>query len=243
MNLIDAGTGPAALPRTRKCVLVVDDDPGICDLLGSVLDLAGFDVRQSCDAAGAIAIAARGGIHLALIDIGLPDIDGLSLLPHLRKQDPSTGLILVTARADVGSKVGALRGGADDYITKPFHPTEVIARIEAVLRRTTSTESEELGLDDLSVDLDRLVVRRGERTLTLTPTELRLLVYLLRNTGRVVSRSQILDQVWQYGFNGEGLIVEKVISNLRKKIDTGHRPLIHTVRGFGYTLRRADLDT
>ncbi|MDW5613186.1 response regulator transcription factor [Mycolicibacterium sp. D5.8-2] len=244
MNLIDAGArSPEALSREHRSVLVVDDDPGICDLLESVLELAGYHARRASDAGEAMTTATRHRIDLALIDIGLAGVDGRVLLPHLRRQDPTTGLILLTARSDIESKVDALRGGADDYITKPFHPTEVIARVDAVLRRTKGEEPSELGYADLTVDIDRLTVRRAQRKLALTPTELRLLVFLLRNAERVVSRSQILDQVWQYEFPGEGLIVEKVISNLRRKVDTGSEPLIHTVRGFGYTLRRADRDT
>lgn len=224
--------------RDTTTILVVDDDQGIRDLLENVLDLSGYLVIRAADAREAVKAASRSHIDLALIDIGLPDIDGLDLMPMLRRQDPTTTMILLTARNDIESKVAAFRGGADDYITKPFHPTEVIARIEAVLRRAHGTEQAVLGYADLSVDLDRLIVQRDGRPVTLTPTELRLLVFLMRNAERVVSRSQILDQVWQYDFRGEGLVVEKVISNLRKKIDGTAEPLIQTVRGFGYTLRR-----
>ncbi len=243
-RLIGLGLGVNPSPeQASNSILVVDDDPGICDLLESVLELAGYPVLRAADAQEAIRSAARNRICLALVDIGLPDIDGLDLMPMLRRQDPDMAIILVTARTEIESKVGALRGGADDYVTKPFHPTEVVARVEAVLRRSLDVERMQLGYADLTVDLDRLVVRRAGRTLTLTPTELRLLVFLMRNADRVLSRSQILDQVWQYEFHGDGLIVEKVISNLRKKVDGDAEPLIQTVRGFGYTLRRNNTRT
>ncbi|MEN4479496.1 response regulator transcription factor [Mycolicibacterium cosmeticum] len=186
----------------------------------------------------AVSVLSTHQIDLALVDIGLPDVDGITLIPRIHQQSPMTGIILLTARNDIESKVGALRGGADDYVTKPFHPTEVVARVEAVWRRSHDGDGERLSYGDLVVDLQRLIVERGGQVVTLTPTELRLLVYLLRNAERVVSRSQILDQVWQYSFQGEGVVVEKVVSNLRKKIDTNGEPLIQTVRGFGYTLRR-----
>lgn len=225
--------------RETTTILVVDDDAGICDLLESVLELSGYDVILAADARDAVKAATRSHIDLSLIDVGLPDIGGLDLMPMLRRHSPTTAMILLTARNDIESKVAALRSGADDYITKPFHPTEVIARIEAVLRRVHGADQSALGYADLTVDLERLIVQRSGRTITLTPTELRLLVFLMRNAERVVSRSQILDQVWQHDFHGEGLMVEKAISNLRKKIDdAAAEPLIQTVRGFGYALRR-----
>lgn len=219
-------------------VLVVDDDEGICDLLESVLDLAGYAVLRVNGGLNAVSVLSNHAVDLALIDIGLPDIDGVALIPRIRQQSPATGIVLLTARNDIESKVSALRGGADDYVTKPFHPTEVVARVEAVLRRSHDADSERLVYGDLAIDLQSLVVQRGGQQVALTPTELRLLVYLMRNAGRVVSRSQILDQVWQYNFEGEGVVVEKVVSNLRKKIDAHGDSLIQTVRGFGYTLRR-----
>ncbi|MGW0158300.1 response regulator transcription factor [Mycobacterium sp. NPDC003323] len=223
-------------------VLIVDDDAGICDLLECVLELSGYAVVRAGSGAEAVAVAAATPVDLALIDLGLPDVDGASLIPRIRGYHAAAGIILLTARNDIESKVEALRGGADDYVTKPFHPTEVLARIEAVLRRSRSGDSDGDGecvtYADLTVDMQRLTVRRGQQAVALTPTELRLLVYLMRNAERVVSRGQILDQVWQYDFRGEGMVVEKVVSNLRKKIDAGGEPLIHTVRGFGYSLRR-----
>lgn len=221
-------------------VLIVDDDPGICDLLECVLELSGYAVVRAGTGAEAVAAAAATTVDLALIDLGLPDVDGASLIPGIRRRNAAAGIILLTARNDIESKVGALRGGADDYVTKPFHPTEVLARVEAVLRRSHGgdTDGEAVTYADLTVDMQRLTVERGHKPVALTPTELRLLVYLMRNAERVVSRAQILDQVWQYDFRGEGMVVEKVVSNLRKKIDADGEPLIHTVRGFGYSLRR-----
>jgi len=227
---------PAHPPAT---VLVVDDDQGICDLLESVLDLAGYSVLRANDGLKAVTVLSTHEVDLALVDIGLPDVDGITLIPRIHQRSPTTAIILLTARNDIESKVGALRGGADDYVTKPFHPTEVVARIEAVLRRSHDGDGERLSYGDLTVDLQRLIVERAGHPVALTPTELRLLVYLLRNAERVVSRSQILDQVWQYSFQGEGVVVEKVVSNLRKKVDANGEPLIQTVRGFGYTLRRS----
>lgn len=221
-------------------VLIVDDDAGICDLLECVLELSGYAVTRAGSGAEAVAAAAATPVDLALIDLGLPDMDGARLIPRIREYHAAAGIILLTARNDIESKVDALRGGADDYVTKPFHPTEVLARIEAVLRRSRGGDSDDecVTYADVTVDMQRLTVERGQRAVALTPTELRLLVYLMRNAERVVSRGQILDQVWQYDFRGEGMVVEKVVSNLRKKIDADGEPLIHTVRGFGYSLRR-----
>lgn len=225
-------------------ILVVEDEPSIQELISVTLTRTGHDPLRAADAETALRLLQAELPDLVLLDWMLPGQSGIDLARRLRADERTRGvpIIMLTARGDEQSKVTGLETGADDYVTKPFHPTEVLARIEAVLRRSRSGDSDSDGecvtYADLTVDMQRLTVQRGQQAVALTPTELRLLVYLMRNAERVVSRGQILDQVWQYDFRGEGMVVEKVVSNLRKKIDAGGEPLIHTVRGFGYSLRR-----
>lgn len=225
------------LRATAANILVVDANAGGHGLLGSILELAGHTVVSSDTTTDTQALLSRNRIDLALIDIDTGG-DTLELLDGVRRHSPATAVIVLTESDDLQRKVGALWSGADDYITKPIHPTELLARVGAILRRSQGNCVRELSYAGLNVDLDRLIVTRDSRPVTLTPTELRLLILLLENAERVVSRGQILDQVWQYEFTGESLIVEKVVSNLRKKVDRGAEPLIQTIRGFGYTLRR-----
>lgn len=219
-------------------VLVVESNDGGRGLLTSILELAGHTVVSSDATARTQVMLSRNRIDLALIDIDTEG-DTVKLLDGVRRHSPATAVIVLTESDDLQRKIGALWSGADDYITKPIHPTELIARVGAILRRTKGSCVRELSYAGLNVDLDRLIVTRDGRPVTLTPTELRLLILLLENAERVVSRGQILDQVWQCEFTGESLIVEKVVSNLRKKVDRGAEPLIQTIRGFGYALRRA----
>jgi len=216
---------------------VVDDDPGLRELLLSALRFAGFEVAAAGDVPTALtAIAARPPDAIVL-DVMLPGTDGFDLLNLLRGQGVDVPVMFLTARDELDDRVRGLRMGGDDYLTKPFSVVEVAARLEALLRRARRVPVPEdvLRCEDLTMDEDRHVVTRGESVLSLSPTEFRLLRYLLANTGRVVSKAQILDHVWQYDFGGDAGVVERFVSNLRRKI--GEPQLIHTVRGFGYSLR------
>ena len=224
---------------TAAAILVVEADNGASGGLESRLHDAGHRVVTATADCHTPSLLARNHIDLVLADVDATAGGGMELLDMVRLHDPSIAVILVARHDEIERKVAALRAGADDYIIRPFHPAELLARAEAVLRRSQRGLPRELSYGGLRVDLDRLIVTRDGREVTLTPTELRLAILLLENAEHVVSKGQILDQVWQYDFQGESLIVEKVVSNLRKKVDNGDRPLIQTVRGFGYTLRRA----
>lgn len=220
-------------------VLVVDDDAGIGLLLENMLRSEGYATSTVASAADALRIARDGEFDVILLDRWLPEVDAFDIIAPLRASNPGAALILLSASGDVSARVAGLRGGADDFIAKPFHVSEVIARIEAVLRRGSSVSSDPdiLSYDDLTLDLAAHRVTRGGDLIAVTPTELRVLRYLLENAERVLSRDQILEHVWQYDFGGKGEVVEKVVSNLRRKIDDGRTPLLQTVRGFGYCLR------
>ena len=224
---------------TAATILVLEAASGERGALANSVAHAGHRVVSARAGSCASGLLASNQIDLVLADIDGASGAGAELLQVVRLHDPGVAVILVAESDDVEHKVTALRSGADDYIIKPFHPGELLARVEAVLRRSQRGLPRELSYCGLRVDLDRLIVTRDGREVTLTPTELRLVILLLENAEHVVSKGQILDQVWQYDFHGESLIVEKVVSNLRKKVDNGDRPLIQTVRGFGYTLRRA----
>jgi two-component system, OmpR family, response regulator len=179
---------------------------------------------------------------LIVLDIGLPDIDGLEVCRRMRAEGSSVPVIFLTARDATEDKIAGLTIGGDDYLTKPFSLDELIARIRAIVRRSSPLLEERAGrlqFDDLVLDENTHEVYRGQRPVELTPTEFRLLRYLLLNPGRVLSKAQILDHVWQYDFNGDGNVVETFVSYLRRKIDAGSDPLIQTVRGVGYILRAA----
>lgn len=223
-------------------VLVVDDDAGIRLLLESMLNGAGYRVWTAATAADALRLAHEREFDAILLDRILPDVDAVELVPAFRTASPSAAIVMLSATDDVGARVAGLRAGADDFLTKPFHVTEVIARIDAVRRRggPAAADSEVIRYADLVIDLTAHRVTRGGQVILLTPTELRLLRVLAENQERVLSRGQILDHVWHYDFGGTGEVVEKAISNLRRKVDAGRPPLIQTIRGFGYCLRRAD---
>lgn len=218
-------------------VLVVDDDPHICELLVTTLRFAGFIVREAVSGQQALREVPLFRPQILILDVMLPDLDGFEVVRRLRGRGQMTPVLFLTARDRVTDKVTGLRLGGDDYVTKPFSMAEVVARAEAVLRRTSGPVDPVLRLADLSLDEDTHEVRRAGRLVELSPTEYKLLRYLMVNAGRVLSRAQILDHVWQYDFGGESGVVEKFVSNLRRKIDTVDQPLIHTVRGFGYALR------
>jgi two-component system OmpR family response regulator len=225
-------------PPTR--LLVVDDEPSIRDLLAASLRYAGYAVATAEDGAGALAAAERQHPDLVVLDVMLPDMDGFDVTRKLRERGRDVPVLFLTARDDVDDKVKGLTVGGDDYVTKPFSLEEVVARIRAVLRRSGLTEAQpanRLMFHDLELDEDAHEVRRAGRVIELSPTEFKLLRYLMHNPNRVLSKTQILDHVWDYDFGGDGAIVESYISYLRRKVDMVDPPLIHTKRGVGYVLR------
>ncbi len=228
------------VPRSAK-LLVVDDEPFIADLLRSSLSFAGFEVVTAGSGAAALIAAEEHRPDLVVLDVGLPDMDGFEVCRQLRADGRPLPVVFLTARDATEDKVKGLTQGADDYVTKPFALDEVVARIHAVLRRTAGAEGPTsdrvMSFADLTLDPDRHEVVRAGVHVHLSRTEFALLRYLLENAGLVVSKVQILDHVWSYAFGGDGAIVESYVSYLRKKIDHVDPPLIHTVRGVGYTLR------
>ena len=189
---------------------------------------------------GRSANAFQSGSDLIVLDMGLPDIDGLEVLRRLRGEAPDVPVLFLTAKDSVEDRITGLTAGGDDYVTKPFSLEEVVARIRAVLRRTRVADEGDdhaLRVADLELDEDSHEVRRAGKVIEVSPTEFKLLRYLMLNPGRVLSKSQILDHVWDYDFRGEMNIVESYISYLRRKIDVVGEPLIHTKRGVGYVLR------
>jgi two-component system OmpR family response regulator len=226
-------------PATGVRVLVVDDDPHLAELLVTTLRFAGFQVAAAASGGAALRAADEFAPQIAVLDVLLPDLDGFEVVRRLRSGGHAFPVVFLTARDGVEDKITGLALGGDDYVTKPFSIGEVIARLHAVLRRTRGGADETvLRCADLEMDQDAHRVRRGGQLIELSPTEYRLLRYLLVNAGRVVSKAQILDQVWQYDFGGDAGVVEKFVSNLRRKIDAESPPLLHTVRGFGYALRQ-----
>jgi two-component system OmpR family response regulator len=232
-------TDPAGR-QTR--VLVVDDEPNISALLSATLRLIDFDVRAAGGGNEALLAAAEFDPDLVVLDVMLPDLDGFQVAQRLRAAGRPVPVLFLTARDAVEDRISGLTVGGDDYVTKPFSLEEVVLRIRAILRRTHAEPSPAaddgvLRYADLEMDEDAHEVRRGGKLVELSPTEFKLLRYLLTNAGRVVSKAQILDRVWSYDFGGEGRIVESYVYYLRRKIDKVAPPLIHTVRGVGYSLR------
>jgi two-component system OmpR family response regulator len=219
-------------------VLVVDDEPAIRELVTTVLRYEGFDVSTAETGREALNAVEQHRPHLVVLDVMLPDLDGFAVQQRLTASGQRVPVLFLTARDTVEDKVRGLTLGGDDYLTKPFSLGELVARIHAVLRRThQEAASPSLSFEDLELDEDSFEVRRAGQRVELTPTEFKLLRFLMRNPRRVLSKAQILDHVWEYDFGGDGNIVETYISYLRRKVDAGHPPLIHTVRGVGYTLR------
>ncbi len=225
-------------PEAR--LLVVDDEPSIRDLLTASLRFAGFEVFSAEDGAEALKMAETHRPDLVVLDVMLPDLDGFTVTRKLRERGREIPVLFLTARDETIDKVQGLTVGGDDYVTKPFSLEEVVARIRAVLRRTGAGADPDTGhlvFHDLELDEDSHEVRRAARMIELSPTEFKLLRYLMLNPNRVLSKAQILDHVWAYDFNGEAGIVESYISYLRRKVDVEDPPLIHTRRGVGYVLR------
>jgi two-component system OmpR family response regulator len=229
------------MPDRQTKVLVVDDEPNISALLSATLRLTDFDVRTAANGAQALALAADFEPDLVVLDVMLPDQDGFQVAKQLRGIGRTMPVLFLTARDSVEDRISGLTVGGDDYVTKPFSLEEVVLRIRAILRRCNAEpaagDDGVLRYADLEMNEDAHEVRRAGQLIELSPTEFKLLRYLLANAGRVVSKAQILDRVWSYDFGGEGRIVESYVYYLRRKIDKDLPPLIHTVRGVGYALR------
>jgi two-component system, OmpR family, response regulator len=219
-------------------ILVVDDEPYIADLVSMGLRYQGFEVTSVGTGQDALAAASAVPPDLIVLDVMLPDLNGLEVCRRLRDSGTKAPVIFLTARDAVGDRVAGLTIGGDDYVTKPFSLEELFARVNAVLRRSAPTPgTNRMAYADLVLDDDRHEVTRGATAVELTLTEYKLLRYLLNNAGRVVSKAQILDHVWHYDFGGDANVVETYVSYLRRKIDGQPPALIHTVRGVGYSLR------
>ncbi|MBC7517795.1 MAG: response regulator transcription factor [Microbacteriaceae bacterium] len=201
----------------------------------------GWDVKAAADGRSAIALIREFKPDVVILDVMLPDIDGLQVLHRLRNDGHDMPILFLTAKDALDDRIAGLTAGGDDYVTKPFSLEELIARLRGLIRRSTVTIADSsdpvLRLGDLTLDEESYEVRRGDRLIDLTATEFELLRFLMRNPRRVVSKIQILDRVWSYDFGGRSSIVEIYISYLRKKIDAGATPMIHTVRGVGYLLK------
>ncbi len=220
-------------------VLVVDDEPNITDLVATALRYEGFEVSTAATGRDALGEIALHRPHLVVLDVMLPDLDGFEVARRLRQEGRRVPILFLTAKDATEDKVRGLTLGGDDYVTKPFSLEELLARIRAVLRRVGAGEeaSSVLAFADLELNEETREVFRGTQPVELTPTEFKLLRYLMLNPRRVLSKAQILDHVWEYDFGGDANVVETYISYLRKKIDTLGPPLIHTLRGAGYSLR------
>jgi two-component system OmpR family response regulator len=228
-----AGDGPGGAR-----LLVVDDEETILELLSGSLRFAGFEVMTAANGTEALRAAAASQPDLVLLDVMMPEGDGFEVVRRMRSSGPGVPVIFLSARDGVRDRVAGLALGADDYVTKPFSLDEVLERIRAVLRRTgQAATATRLRVAGLELDEDSHEVRRDGTLIALTPTEFRLLRFLMLNAGRVLSKGQILDHVWDHNPAGEGNVVEPCVSYLRHKVDQGDPRLIHTIRGVGYVLR------
>src|SRR3954466_11303334 len=220
-------------------ILVVDDEPNIVDVIAMALRYQGFDVATAANGSEALSQVRAYRPHLMVLDVMLPDTDGFAVAERLGAQRAGVPIIFLTARDSTEDKIRGLTLGGDDYVTKPFSLEELVARIRTVLRRSgqAGPETSRLSFEDLELDDDTREVSRGGAPIDLTATEYRLLRYLMLNPRRVLTRDQLLNHVWDYDFGGDARVLETYISYLRKKVDAGAPPLIHTVRGVGYSLR------
>jgi two-component system, OmpR family, response regulator TrcR len=234
------------LPRINRAdgspirVLLVDDEPALTNLVKMALHYEGWDVEVAHNGREAVAKFDKVGPDVLVLDIMLPDMDGLQILQRVREADAYTPTLFLTARDSVMDRVTGLTSGADDYMTKPFSLEELVARLRGLLRRSNHLAppaEEGLKVGDLTLDGASHEVARGGTRIALTSTEFELLRFLMRNPRRALTRTEILDRVWNYDFAGRTSIVDLYISYLRKKIDAGREPMIHTVRGVGYMLR------
>jgi len=243
-------TAAAQPPRITRAdgspirVVVVDDEDSLTDLLSMALRYEGWDVRVAPDGQKAMAITREFRPDAIVLDIMLPDVDGLQVLTRLRADGINTPILFLTAKDSLDDRIVGLTVGGDDYVTKPFSLEELVARLRGLIRRSTLIVSDSddsfLAVGDLTLDEDSYEVQRAGTVIELTATEFELLRYLMRNPRRVLSKSQILDRVWSYDFGGRSSVVELYISYLRKKVDSLGEPMIHTVRGVGYVLKAAN---
>jgi two-component system OmpR family response regulator len=227
--------------RVEARLLVVDDEPNIVELLAASLRYAGFEVATAASGEQAVDSARRSAPDLIVLDVMMPGLDGFGVVRRLRGDGIRAPVLFLTARDATEDKVSGLTLGGDDYVTKPFSLEEVIARIRAILRRVGGPEGHATGrlaFADVEMDEDAHEVWKAGEAVALSPTEFKLLRYFLQNPGRVLSKSQILDHVWNYDFGGEANVVESYVSYLRRKVDTTQPRLLHTLRGVGYVLRQ-----
>jgi two-component system OmpR family response regulator len=225
------------MPEAR--LLVVDDEPNIVELLSASLRFAGFEVATAANGLAALELARSFRPDLLVLDVMMPGLDGFGVVRRLRSEGSRTPVVFLTAKDATEDKVQGLTLGGDDYVTKPFSLEEVVARIRTVLRRVATSPQEQahLSFADIELDEDTHEVWKAGALVPLSPTEFKLLRYFMQNTGRVLSKAQILDHVWHYDFGGEANVVESYVSYLRKKLDTTEPRLLHTLRGVGYVLR------
>ena len=233
-----AAPAPAAPPEAR--LLVVDDEPNILELLSVSLRFSGFEVHTASNGQQAVTLARSLKPDLLVLDVMMPELDGFEVVRRLRGEGSRAPVLFLTAKDATEDKVRGLTLGGDDYVTKPFSLEELVARIRAVLRRGDAVQQAartRLVFADLELDEDSHEVWKAGVPVALSPTEFNLLRYFLQNPGRVLSKAQILDHVWQYDFGGEANVVESYVSYLRRKLDTSEPRLLHTLRGVGYVLR------
>jgi two-component system OmpR family response regulator len=230
------------LDGTAVRVLVVDDEASLSELLSMALRYEGWEIRTAANGAEALRTAREFRPDVVVLDVMLPDMDGITVLRRLRAEVSDVPTLFLTAKDAVTDRVAGLTAGGDDYVTKPFSLEEVVARLRSLVRRSLNTGGDDTSLlvvGDLTMNEDSHEVHRGGEPISLTATEFELLRYLMRNPRRVLSKAQILDRVWKYDFGGQANVVEIYISYLRKKIDAGREPMIHTLRGAGYVLKPA----
>ena len=222
-------------------LLFVEDDSRIVPFVAKGLKEAGYVVVHASDGPSGLELALQGGFDAAIVDIMLPGLDGLALIDELRHRRSSMPVIILSAKRSVDERVQGLQAGGDDYLTKPFAFTELLARVQALIRRATKApEPTGITVGDLHLDLLARSVTRAGRKIDLQPREFSVLEYLARNAGRVVSKTMLIERVWDYNFDPQTNVVESRISRLREKVDKDfERPMIHTLRGMGYVLREA----
>ena len=228
---------------TKLRILTVDDEPSLIELLSMAMRYEGWEVHTAQTGNQAVSVARSVRPDAIVLDMMLPDFDGMEVMRRIRAEDPDVPVIFLTARDGVSDRVAGLTAGGDDYVTKPFSLEELIARLRGLLRRSGATSADpdtQLVVGDLVLDEESHEVTRAGEAISLTATEFELLRFLMRNPRRVLSKAQILDRVWDYDFGGQANVVELYISYLRKKIDAGRAPMIHTMRGVGYVLRPAE---
>ncbi|MFD5555710.1 response regulator transcription factor [Streptomyces sp. NPDC127068] len=223
-------------------VLVVDDDPSLTELLSIALHSEGWRIRSAADGQGGLRAARDFRPDAVVLAVALPDLDGLSVRARLRQEHPGVPVLFLTAKDSGPDRIAGLTAGGDEYVTKPFGLEDVVGRLRGLIRRAGvmgSYGGSVLVVGDLTLDEDSHEVARGGTAIHLTATEFELLRYLMRNPRRVLSKAQILDRVWSYDFGGRANVVELYISYLRRKIDAGREPMIHTRRGAGYLIKPA----